>query len=102
MSSSGCAKTASGVADLVLEHRIEPGLAAAARPGERVNGDVAVVESAAAGAFIAVVDGAGHGPEARGAACAANLRVFRVPAGWPPATQMPTGSRVCWRSGWRC
>lgn len=47
---------------------VEWGTASVARPGERVSGDRCLVLANGDGAFIAVVDGVGHGPEAEHAA----------------------------------
>ena len=63
--------------DLTPQHVLKPGVAAAPQPGERVNGDVAVVEYVSAGMLIAGVDGAGHGPEAHRAARAATHAIRR-------------------------
>jgi len=65
------------VVDLAPEHLLEPGIAAAPRTGERVSGDVAVVEYVSDGMLIAGVDGAGHGPEAHRAARAATHAIRR-------------------------
>lgn len=63
--------------ELAVEHAIEVGVVSMPRTGERVNGDLAIVERLPAGTLLAVADGAGHGPEAHRAAAAATQAIWR-------------------------
>jgi phosphoserine phosphatase RsbX len=66
------------VDELRVEAAVEVGVAGRPRAGEAVSGDLAVVERLDGGTLLAVVDGAGHGAQARRAALAAGAVVRRT------------------------
>jgi serine phosphatase RsbU (regulator of sigma subunit) len=71
-------------------HKFECAVAARAIPGEEISGDSSLIRFHPEGALFAVIDGAGHGPEAASAAATA-VSVL----GTDPAAPLDSLLRLC-------